>query len=199
MANPASLEKDELIPPREYSPLAAFLSYLVPGLGQIYQGRVAKGFLFLVCLWGLFFWGMALGNWRNVYIPDASRLPPVSLNLRVLNLSLPLGGAPKALYYRLHYLGQFWMGMVAWPAMWQYLTYNDLKEKGPLLGKFERAPREEEVNRLQQNGDKRWDLGWIYTVIAGVLNILVIYDAFAGPFFELSPSAEEPAAEAHAA
>jgi hypothetical protein len=25
------------------------------------------------------------------------------------------------------------------------------------------------------------ELGWVYTVIAGVLNILVIYDAVAGP------------------
>jgi hypothetical protein len=25
------------------------------------------------------------------------------------------------------------------------------------------------------------ELGWVYTVIAGVLNIMVIYDALAGP------------------
>ena len=54
---------------RPYSASAGVLSYLVPGLGQISQGRVAKGFLFLGCLYGLFFFGMYLGDWKNVYLP----------------------------------------------------------------------------------------------------------------------------------
>jgi hypothetical protein len=29
--------------------------------------------------------------------------------------------------------------------------------------------------------NRRFDLGTVYTVIAGLLNILAIYDAFAGP------------------
>ena len=41
-------------PPQEPSNLAAFLSYLIPGLGQIYQGRYAKGILFMVSLLGMF-------------------------------------------------------------------------------------------------------------------------------------------------
>ena len=36
---------------------------------------------------------------------------------------------------------------------------------------------------LDNKGNKTWDLGWVYTVIAGVLNVLVIYDALAGPAF----------------
>ena len=56
-----------------------------------------------------------------------------------------------------------------------------------VLRSFQRAPSEEELNDLQRNGNKRWDLGWVYTVIAGVLNLLVIYDAFAGPMFRDPP------------
>ena len=48
----------------------AILSYLVPGLGQIYQGRVGKGLLLFVCLYGMFFYGMYLGRWSNVYMVD---------------------------------------------------------------------------------------------------------------------------------
>ena len=61
---------EKTIAPSEHecSALGALLSYLVPGLGQIYQGRVAKGVLFLVCLYGLFFYGMYLGSWNNVYL-----------------------------------------------------------------------------------------------------------------------------------
>src|SRR5207245_11044176 len=86
----------------DYSPWAGFLSFLVPGLGQIYLGRLGKGLLFLVCLYGLFFYGMALGSWKNVYLPDtASRggiYNPWSLPVPAANL-----------YNRLQYAGQFWL------------------------------------------------------------------------------------------
>jgi hypothetical protein len=128
----------------------------------------------MVCLYGLFFYGMALGSWKNVYLPDTARtsnpwnLPPVMANL----------------YNRLHFAGQFWIGVAAWPAVWQYLTYDENQERHPLLGTFQRTPvHEEEINKLQRDGDKTWDLGWVYTVIAGVMNVLVIYDAFAGAAF----------------
>ena len=45
-------------PPRKYDFLAAFLTYLIPGLGQVMQGRIGKGVLYFVCLYGLFFYGM---------------------------------------------------------------------------------------------------------------------------------------------
>ena len=160
---------------RSYSPLAGFLSYLVPGLGQIYQGRTGKGILFFVCLYSMFFYGMALGSWRNVYLPDTARPNnPATIHW----LPLPLAN----LYNRLHFTGQFWIGIGAWPAIVQYATYDDRQETGRYFGNFQRTPlHEEEITRLQRQGDKSWDLGWVYTVIAGVLNILVIYDAFAGP------------------
>jgi hypothetical protein len=157
-----------------YQPLPALLSYLVPGLGQIYQGRVGKGILFLVCIYGLFFYGMALDDWKNVYLPDTARF------------NNPLGLSPTYanLYNRPQFLGQFWVGVVAWPAIIQYNS----KEANPLLRSFEREPADAELNELQTNGDKTWDLGWVYTVIAGALNVLVIYDALAGPAF--LPTAE---------
>jgi hypothetical protein len=183
--------------PHPRSPWAGFLSYLVPGLGQIYQGRVGKGLLFLVSLYGLFFYGMYLGSWSNVYLPDTVEQNPPPL----ASMPRPLGN----LYNHLQFAGQFWIGIAAWPAIWQYDMYNPREEEGPLFDNFERTPFESRaqegaepsiyrheapadwkgatLNELQTNGDKTWDLGWVYTVIAGVLNILVIYDAFAGPAF----------------
>ena len=170
-----------------YSPWAGFLSYLVPGLGQIYQGRIGKGLLFLVCLYGLFFSGLAMGDWKNVYLPDTTKTNPVSF------LPTPLANV----YNRLHFAGQFWIGVAAWPAIWQYMYFDDRQPTGPVFGNFERAPRdEEEVNKLQREGDKTWDLGWVYTVVAGVLNILVIYDAFAGPAFAVGDHREQNPGEA---
>ena len=69
------------------------------------------------------------------------------------------------------------------------VTGRILRDK--LFGTFQRAPSEDELNQLQRNGNKRWDLGWVYTVIAGVLNLLVMYDAFAGPMFRDPPPGSE--------
>ena len=51
----------------ERSRLAAFLAWLVPGLGHFYQGRTAKGVLFLVCILGTFLYGLYLGDGHVVY------------------------------------------------------------------------------------------------------------------------------------
>jgi hypothetical protein len=161
--------------PRPNSPLAAFLSYLVPGLGQIVQGRFGKGILFFVCLYGLFFTGMAMGGWQNVYIAqtakDGAEEPAWDNN--PLHLPRPVAN----LWNRLHYVGQFWIGVAAWPAIWQYNS----AEASRLLDKFERAPTKEEEDEINEKYGKLPDIAWVYTVIAGVLNILVIYDALAGP------------------
>jgi len=205
---------------RQYTPLAAFLSYLVPGLGQITQGRIGKGLLFFVCITSLFFYGMKLGDWSNVYLPDSSAdLNPLSLPPLMADL-----------YNRPQFLGQFWAGVAAWPAVLQYLAYEPDAESGPLFGTYMRYPYESRapeaetakqatdpaqrklarqeynlkpnvalndwpgktLNELQNEGDKRWDLGWVFTVIAGVLNVMIIYDALAGPAFVVTRPEDGP-------
>ena len=170
------------LPPVRLDPIAAVLSYLIPGLGQVYQGRTGKGLLFFFGLYLLFFYGMWMGQWRNVWLPDATALPNVVVG------PWQLDGTLKSVAYRPQFLGQFWIGIAAWPAVYQYINYDPQKDAGPIFGKFERTPSEDELNDLQRNGSKRWDLGWVYTVIAGVLNLLVIYDALAGPMFREPPS-----------
>src|SRR5437588_13076301 len=83
---------------RQFCFLAAFLSYLFPGLGQIYQGRISKGILFFVCIYSLYFYGMYLGSGTrtingvtyrvssNVYLPDTADGP----GGRPFNLPTPL-------------------------------------------------------------------------------------------------------------
>jgi hypothetical protein len=182
-------------PPPDFR--AAFLSYLVPGLGQIVQGRVAKGLLFLVGLYTLFFYGMWMGQWKNVFLPDTSNLPPIFLvnNERGPQIALPRG-VLTSLGYRPHFLCQFWIGVAAWPALIQYHNYDRNRETGPIFGTFQRPVEEEKLNELQRDGSKRWDLGWVYTVIAGVLNVLVIYDALAGPAFRHAPETAPERSEA---
>jgi hypothetical protein len=175
---------------RPSDPIAAMLSYLIPGLGQIYQGRIAKGILFFVCIYTLFFVGSSMGSGSvhlkrgdesetytvssNVYLPDtADQNNPFNLPRLAANL-----------YNRPQFAGQFWVGLAAWPAIWQYVNYSPQQKNGdPLLGYFQRTPNETALNAVHTSGDKLLELGWVFTVIAGVLNVLVIYDALAGPAF----------------
>jgi len=164
---------DPPAPPVKLDYVAAFLSYLIPGLGQLTQGRIRKGLLFLVSLYALFFYGMYLGQFRNVYIPHYHPEDRGTVSRLASDL-----------YTRFQFVGQFPIGMAAWPAAYQYSVYDEkqAENNAPLHG-WMRAPSMDEINRLQRDGDKTCDLGWVYTVIAGVLNVLVIYDALAGPAF----------------
>jgi hypothetical protein len=173
---------------------AALLSYVVPGLGQFYQGRVGKGLLFMVSLLGMFFYGMHLGNWSNVYLPRDVR---ESGWLAWMPKWMPgRGGLVATVEGRLAFAGQFWIGAAAWPAILQYNEKWPVAEKArPFWRDFQRTPSERTLNELQASGNKTWDLGWVYTVIAGVLNILVIYDALAGAAFAVAAT-KEPSAGA---
>jgi hypothetical protein len=211
-------------PPREYHALPAFLSYLVPGLGQIYQGRVAKGILFFVCILTLFYYGMFMGNWSNVYVPTNS--PDVRIQKFGFDFGLPRWACN--VWARPQFAAQFWVGVAAWPSLLQCASYEPNDELGPIFGSYQRTPYESRsdypkenenigtdpaqrrieretrglkqnealrdwpgktLNELQNEGDKTWDLGWVFTVIAGALNIMVIYDALAGPAFVVAPPA----------
>ncbi len=179
---------------REVSPLAGVLSLLIPGAGQIYQQRFSKGLLFFCSIYLLFFYGLYLGQGKNVYMVKAGSLPnPITDSEGVLN----------DLWHRPQYIAQFWVGLAAWPALYQRMNYDETKEEGPIFGAFQREPfesrrkweranplaregkepRHPTINQLQQESDKMWDLGWVLTVIAGALNVMVIYDAVAGPAF----------------
>ncbi len=170
--------------PPEPSFLAAILSYLVPGLGQIYQGRFGKGILFMVSLLGMFILGQWMGNWQNVYY-SPTREPERRDQILVMRVVGAVVGD------RWQYAGQFWIGIAAWPALWQHLggPLPD-KENHTFWHDFQRGPMdpdrrafEDAVNKFYVESDKTPDLAWVYTVVAGMLNILVIYDAYAGPVF----------------
>jgi len=141
---------------------AAFLAWLVPGLGHWYQGRRGKAILYAVCILGLFYAGFLMGEGKIVY-------------WRWVN---PLRYPERFCYY---YPGQFFVGLPALPALIQgtlrYLGYD------PILWGFLAEPDQVEINRLFPKLAKLVDIGTIYTTIAGLLNILAIYDALEGPAY----------------
>src|SRR5947199_10871715 len=103
------------LPPQPGRIEGAILSYVIPGLGQIYQGiirkdknRLTKGIFFMVTLLGMFFYGMWLGEWKNVYLPHLQEyLTQRNHPLTLVGYKLPttLGNV----YGRLQFAGQFWI------------------------------------------------------------------------------------------
>jgi hypothetical protein len=142
--------------------LAAFLAWLWPGAGHLYQGRTAKGLLFMICILGTFFFGLWLGDGKVVY---ASWRPNDM---------------------RLAYLCQVGAGLPALPALVQARRVG--MELEPYFGGRMAPPllpdRNQGVDQLadwHKSLNRFFELGTVYTMVAGLLNILAIYDALDGP------------------
>ncbi len=151
---------------------AAFLAWLVPGLGHFYQGRTGKGWLYAICILGLYFVGYFLGEGKVVY-------------WRWVN---PLNNPER---FCLYYVGQFFAGLPALPALIQgTLRYLWPDMTAPFWG-IMAEPSQIVLNGLHHRLGKLVEIGTIYTTVAGLLNVLAIYDALEGPAFIES---EEPAA-----
>jgi len=140
--------------------LAALLAWLVPGLGHFYQGRIGKGILYSTTILGLFVLGLALGDWRIIYWRWLS----------------PFANTEQFCF---SYLCQFFAGLPALPALIQ----ATLKSYGrdPILWGFMAEPTQNQINALYPRLGKLVEIGNLYTMIAGLLNILAIYDALEGP------------------
>jgi hypothetical protein len=158
--------------------LAAFLAWLVPGAGHFYQGRIGKGILFSVCILGTWIFGMYLGHGKVVYLswkPDEIRWA---------------------------YFCQVGIGLPAMPAMWQFVHSRRHPLKEPLWDGIMAPPAPPGVRKARDQGDlHHWqlqlahyfELGTVYTMIAGLLNVLAIYDAYGGPLLVASDEDEEEA------
>ncbi|MCM2374969.1 DUF6677 family protein [Aporhodopirellula aestuarii] len=153
--------------------LAALLAWLLPGAGHFYQGRHSKGVLFMISILSIWFLGFALGGWNVVY---ASWQPGDR---------------------RWHYFLQAGVGAAALPALIQGdrmrrstdpSTGRTLDSYRPLWRGFMAPPNRpvlegeaDEVAAWYARHGSGYEMGTWFTMIAGLLNFLVIYDAFGGP------------------
>lgn len=152
--------------------LAGILAWAIPGLGHMYQGRTGKGILFFICIMGTFVYGMYLGEGRVVY-----------------------AATNWEQQFRWQYLCQLGVGLPATPMLLQRARANDGKPPlwGGLMAQPKNVPTEWKDDSgnmsTQPNELSMWtvkmhpffELGTVYTVIAGLLNVLVICDAVSGP------------------
>jgi hypothetical protein len=139
--------------------LAAFLAFLFPGAGHWYQGRKRKAGLFCSCIMSLFIVGLILSGGKCVY---ASWIPQD---------------------YRWHYVLQAGIGLPAAPAALQWAAESRNIDLSPLIRNWMKRPITVggELSSWHLKTAAGFDLGTLYTMVAGLLNILVIFDALSGP------------------
>jgi len=169
--------------------LAALLAWLVPGLGHWYQGRRAKAVLYFVCIMGLFTFGLCLGGTSETCNNGKIKI-----------------GYGRAVYFswrpddrRWHYFCQLGVGLPALPALvqanrmanrqqvhwggfmappWPSEAVREMVRSQQYTAPNLDQPAPHEINLLI---GREFELAGVFTMIAGLLNILAIYDAYAGP------------------
>jgi hypothetical protein len=135
---------------------AAVLAWLWPGAGHLYQGRTAKGILFMACILITYFFGLALGEGKVVY---------ASWNQVEKRWQYPL---------------QLGVGIPALPAAVQSVV---VRRGNPPLFNGAMAPpaTQDQLSDWHYRLNMRFEMGTLYTMIAGLLNVLAIWDAYGGP------------------
>lgn len=264
--------------------LAALLGFLVPGLGHLFQGRIFKGCLFLVCILGTFYTGLRVGDFKVVYLDTSAgerRTWAYAFQMCVGLPALPAIAqarfrSPEAYQSGINgpmsapFSGQFSShstpqgqvrGVVTlqpesgpegygtlvgdWilsdgttqPIEWKVVTADisrrvapdpnrsvSLGVMGPAAGgrdgingqlegaiprpfwdRYGAPLRDSKYLADDANTDleaahftlgTRFELGVVYTMIAGLLNILAVYDALEGPAYAEEEAAEEEALRA---
>jgi hypothetical protein len=157
--------------------LAAFLAWLWPGAGHLYQGRYAKGILFMVVVLGMFSFGLLIGEGRVVY---ASWTPTDRRWQYLCQLGVGLPALPALIQAR----RVFWAPPHP-PDPMQFEAPPDPRLWNGFMAPPEQPVKPEQPDELAEwhlRMSHRFELGTLYTMIAGLLNVLAIYDAYAGPF-----------------
>jgi MFS family permease len=178
--------------------VAALLSWLVPGLGQVYQGRFLKGGIFMTSLVAALLAGLWIGGGNVVYAswrPAEKRWAflcqagigaaalPAMLQSYLVNgpAKQPLGASPW-------FTPPLVRGQLVSEAYARRLSAGDpdisVKDFRPQPGgmtRYEPSQAGGQLSLWHLRLGRLFDIGSLYTMLAGLLNLLVIYDAWAGP------------------
>lgn len=180
--------------------LAALLSWLVPGLGQIYQRRTFKGGMCMAALVAALVFGMWLGDGRVVYAsgrPGELRISPAAFRAAFIGQA-GIGAVAIPAVVQSHLLSgsgrqplfaSAWFAPPALPGQFVSPAYAEtLARTSPGVTLSEPAPGRpfrqvlnDELSVWQKRLGRRFEIGTLYTVIAGLLNLLVVFDALGGP------------------
>jgi MFS family permease len=178
--------------------LAALLSWLVPGLGQIYQGRSLKGGLFMASLVATLVAGLWIGGGNVVYAswrPGEKRwafLCQAGIGAAALpamvQSSLVNGPGKQPLAASPWFAPPLVRGQLVSEAYARRLAArdpdikaDDFRRQAGGMVRYEPSQSGGQLSLWHLRLGRFFDIGSLYTMLAGLLNLLVVYDAWAGP------------------
>lgn len=186
--------------------IAAVLAWILPGLGHLYQGRTFKGGLFMATLLTLLVAGLALGEGRVVYAswrPGESRLAFLgqagigAVAVPAMIQSWRLAGPAREPFLASPFLAPpLQSGQLVSP---RYAAAVARREPELPPGAFIDNPPLavcgfDQLSAWHQRLGRFYEIGTLYTVLAGLLNLLVIYDAWGGPLWDPRDGRDDAAA-----
>lgn len=145
--------------------LAAVLAWLVPGAGHYYQRRTFKAAIFFTSITACFVIGLVVSGGRCVYASWNGIERRWQFALQA-GIGVPTIPAAIQAWRKRNNSEPFFRGWV-FP-----------KNEPALFSSPDRVSQLDDWHRKTASG---FELGTLYTMIAGLLNILAVYDAFAGP------------------
>lgn len=157
--------------------VALVLAWLVPGLGHMLIGQKGRGLLFMICIHALFAAGMLMGGIRVINPPDQ----PIWTYTELMT------GWPMLVARNVERASRVDLGDHSPNPQ---VRVDSPEYKGRLQIQFEQeAPAHETIEQKQARAiqfikehpnfaydPKMQDLGSVYCGIAGMLNLLVIFD-----------------------
>ncbi|MEZ6095558.1 MAG: DUF6677 family protein [Pirellulaceae bacterium] len=183
---------------------AALLAWLWPGAGHFYQRRFAKGFLFMISVLSIYFLGLFWGTSRVVYASTRSEdfrwqyfcqagvgIPafPALIQAAVAKDGAdPLWPIAER-FPRIEAPDRDMPYLVLDRRSYSKVTSEDKLPEGmkPIKDGFMAAPGYVNLNENCVLGHWHlelghfFEIGTLYTLIAGLLNVLAVYDAYVGP------------------
>lgn len=159
--------------------LAGALAWLIPGAGHLYQRRYFKAAVFGLSVWTCMIAGWWMGSYTQKMDDGSTRRHFA----RVVYCSWRSGEM------RLAFIPQSCVGIMALPALKQARHPQDATESiastafaPPLRHGEERTrPNQPTANDLWGTLHSWFEIGTLYTMVAGMLNLLAIFDAIGGP------------------
>ncbi len=159
--------------------VAGLLAWFFPGAGHWYQRRRFKAILFALCIWPILVAGLVMGTYREETANGGTQIHFA----RTVYCSWRPGDR------RLYFIPQACVGCVALPAIWRAASPVDADGTffstafAPPRAPFEykTRPNQPDANEIARRLHSWLDLSTIFTVVAGLLNLLAFFDAVGGP------------------
>lgn len=177
--------------------LAAFLAWLCPGLGHFYQGRVAKGVIFFCSITLLLAAGLWMGSyWETGRAPAEGQTAP-----RTLCFAKNAYCQWEPGNRRLYFIPQALNAAVAVPALIQAALVRDgslplwngafAPPAASTFSTTDSIPGRPTLNAILVRLHSWFEMGTIFLASAGLLNLLIIFDALLGPAWIIPEEAEK--------